>query len=169
MRRVVLLGMMGAGKSTVGPALAARLGWRFLDLDQEIERRAGRTVAEIFAAEGEAAFRSREAALTHEVAALDEVVIAPGGGWITNPGVLERVRGGALVVWLQVEPETALERVRRAPGVRPLLNTPEPLVTIRALMQARAPLYAAADLAVRTDGRGIESIISEIEVRLRAP
>jgi shikimate kinase len=167
-RRVVLLGMMGAGKSTIGAALAERLGWRFVDLDAEIVRRAGRSVAEIFEALGEPAFRAREVEATRELAAERDVVIATGGGWVTNAGVLESVRADSLVVWLQAAPETALERARSSPDVRPLLNTSDPLVTIRALMRSRAPLYAAADLAVRTDGRGVASIISEIEARLRA-
>lgn len=101
-RRVVLLGFMGSGKTAIGRSLAARLRWRHLDLDSEIVRRKGVSIAEIFAAEGEAAFRALEVAVTPEVARLDRVVISPGGGWITNPGLLESLPTDTLTVWLKV-------------------------------------------------------------------
>ena len=97
-RRVVLVGFMASGKTEVGRILAERLGWAHVDLDRLIEERAGRRVAEIFAADGEAAFRRLEAEATVEVAARERLVISPGGGWITNPMLLDALGPGTLSV-----------------------------------------------------------------------
>lgn len=168
-RRVVLLGMMAAGKSTVGAALARRLGWRHVDLDRVVERAAGRSVAAIFAAEGEAGFRALEARATAEVAGRAGIVLSPGGGWITTPGVLESLGPGTLSVWLRVEPEEALRRAAAAPGERPLLAGPDPLAAVRRLLTEREPLYARAELSVRTAGRTADELalllLSEIRSR----
>src|SRR5690606_7054936 len=103
--RIVLLGVMCSGKSTVAAALARRLEWRLADFDVEIERRDGRSIAHIVDEEGEEYLRSREAELTEELATAEGVVLAPGGGWITQPELLERIRPGTLSVWLRVSPE----------------------------------------------------------------
>ena len=167
-RRVVLLGFMAAGKTSVGVALAARLGWTAVDLDREIERRQGRRVAEIFAAEGEARFREMEAAETRTLARRDDVVLSPGGGWMLDPTNLEALGSGTLSVWLQVSPEEAVARAAAAPGERPLLAGPDPLAAARALLEARAPLYARAALHLRTDGRTANDLAAEIEAVVRA-
>lgn len=170
-RRVVLLGMMAAGKSAVGRALAARLGWRHVDLDREVERAAGRSVAAIFAAEGEPAFRAREAAATAALAGAERLVLSPGGGWVTLPGVLESLGPGTLSVWLQVEPEEAVRRAAAAPGERPLLSGRDPLAAVRRLLAEREPLYARADLALPTGGRSVDEIVRALlsEIRSRDP
>lgn len=162
--RVVLLGFMGAGKTAVGLALARRLGWEHLDLDDEIVREEGRSVAELFRAEGEAYFRRREAEATRRVAARRRVVLSPGGGWITNPELLASLPADTLSVWLRVSPEEALARVRANPAQveRPLLQTPDPAGTVRRLLAEREHLYARAEVAVDTDGRPVESIVDEI-------
>lgn len=160
--RVVLLGFMGAGKTAVGAALARELGWRHVDLDREIERREGRTVAQIFAADGEPAFRELEARVSAEIAPRSAQVFSPGGGWITTPGMLERLPPGSLSVWLQVSVEEAVRRAGRSGAVRPLLRVDDPAAAARRLLIEREPLYRAADVAVRTDGRAVEDIVAEL-------
>lgn len=168
-RRVVLLGFMGSGKSTVGAALARRLGWDFLDFDVEIERRAGATVRDLIAAEGEEAFRDREAALTEEVADASGIVLSPGGGWITRPERLAALGRGTLAAWLRVSPEETLRRVVADTIDRPLRDAPDALPRIAAMLAEREPLYRLADLALPADGRTPEALAFEIEtiVRLR--
>lgn len=166
-RRVVLLGFMASGKTVVGRRLAARLGWRHIDLDREIETRTGRKVSQIFAEDGEPAFRALEVSVTPSCTSLDQVVISPGGGWITNPGVFESLPSGTLTVWLKVSPE---EVVRRASsgfgaGTRPLLQHPDPLGRARALLAEREPLYSRARIVIDTEGLSVEEIVLRL-VRL---
>lgn len=167
--RVVLWGFMASGKSTVGEALARSLGWELVDLDREIERREGRTIAEIFAAEGEAAFRRVEVEVTREQIGRSRVVVSCGGGWVTNPESASLVPPRSLTVWLRVSPERVLERVRGDGDgpVRPLLAGDDPAVTVRRLLAAREPLYSRADLVVDTDGVGVGDIARQIETRVR--
>ncbi|HEV7588138.1 MAG TPA: shikimate kinase [Longimicrobium sp.] len=166
--RVVLLGFMAAGKTAVGAELARRLGWEHLDLDREIERREGRSVAAIFAAEGEGRFRELEARATAELASQSQVVVSPGGGWITGAGNLEALGGGTLAVWLRVSPEEAVRRAAASPGERPLLAGADPLEAARRLLEARAPLYAHAGLHVDTEGRSPGEVAAIIQTELRA-
>ena len=107
-QRVVLVGLMGAGKSTVGPLLARQLGWRFLDLDREIERIAGQSVQAIFSTQGEARFRELEADATTGLAGSSEIVVAAGGGWMAQRSLPERMGAGTFTVWLQVTPQVVL-------------------------------------------------------------
>jgi shikimate kinase len=166
--RVVLLGFMAAGKTAVGAELARRLGWEHLDLDREIERRQGCSVARIFADHGETAFREMEARATAELASRGGIVLSPGGGWITGAGNLEALGDATLSVWLLVSPEEAVRRAAAAPGERPLLAGPDPLEAARRLLGARAPLYARAGLHVDTEGRSPREVASVIETELRA-
>lgn len=165
--RVVLLGYMASGKSSVGKALARRLDWRFLDFDVEIERREGAAVVEVIDARGEEYFRSLEAALTEEVADASEVVLAPGGGWITQPELLELIRPGTLTVWLAVSPEETVRRLRDDTIPRPLRNHPNPMEPVTEMLRDREPLYRLADLRVPGDGRSVEEMAFEIEQLLR--
>jgi shikimate kinase len=151
-RRIVLIGFMGCGKSTVGRLLADALGWRFEDLDQRIEVEVGRSVPEIFAEEGEEFFRRLEGRLADSILGRDDVVLATGGGWAARPGRLSEVPDGTLTVWLQVSAEEAVRRVRGAPGTRPLLDVPDPLDRARTMMAERGPRYAAAACVVDTEG-----------------
>ena len=167
-RRVVLVGMMCSGKSAVGAELARRLGWTHLDLDREIERAAGRTVREIFAAEGEAAFRRMEAEATARVADRDCVVLSPGGGWITNPRLLDSLGPGTLCVWLRVSPEEAVRRAAGEPGERPLLAGSDPLGAVRRLLAEREPDYARAHVTLPTDGRSVAELADEVHNVIRA-
>ena len=167
-RRIVLLGMMAAGKTAVGAALADRLGWRHVDLDREVERAAGRSVAALFAAEGEAAFRAMEARATRVLAGEAGLVLSPGGGWITTAGLLEALGPGTFSVWLRVAPEEAVRRAAATPGERPLLAGPDPLGAVRRLLAEREPLYARADLALRTDRRTVDDLAETILTHVRA-
>lgn len=165
--RIVLVGMMCSGKSAVGAALAQRLGWAHADLDREIERAAGRSVREIFAAEGEAGFRAMEAQATRRMAGRARVVLSPGGGWITNPALLDSLGPGTLCVWLRVSPEEAVRRSAMAPGERPLLAGPDPLGAVRRLLEEREGAYARAHLALATDGRSVDDAAREIHSSIR--
>ena len=163
---IVLVGFMGAGKTTVGTQLAARLGLPFTDTDQVIEQRAGRPVRQIFAEDGEPEFR----ALEHEVIAalLDgpPMVLSLGGGAPESPPTRDRLASdpAAQVVYLQVGYEEALRRVGGDTG-RPLLARPD----LAALYQRRLPLYAeVATLTVRTDGRRPHAVAEEVLARLPA-
>lgn len=168
--RVVLLGFMCSGKSTVAQALARRLGWTQLDFDVEIERRDGRSVAAIIETEGEAAFRAREAALTREAAEVRGLVLAPGGGWIMQPELLGMLGVTTFAVWLRTSPEETVRRLFTDDIARPLRDHPDPVGAVAEFLAEREPLYRLADLTVPTDGRAVEEIAFEIEqvVRLRS-
>ena len=168
-RRVVLLGFMASGKSEVGRRPAARLGWRHLDLDREIERHAGTSIARIFETEGEAAFRALEVELTPRFAEREEVVLSPGGGWVTNPGLLDALPAATLTVWLKVSPEEVVRRLGRSRGAasRPLLRSADPKERAGVLLTEREPLYARAAVAIETDGREPEEIALELESIIR--
>lgn len=159
---------MASGKSAVGAELARRLGWAHVDLDREIEAFAGRRIPGIFASEGEAAFRAMEAQATGRVAGRDSIVLSPGGGWVTQPALLDALGPGTLCVWLRVSPEEAVRRAAGAPGERPLLAGMDPLGAVRRLLAAREALYARADLHLDTDARGVGSIVDDIERHIRS-
>jgi shikimate kinase len=168
--RVVLLGYMTAGKSTVGQALARRLEWSFLDFDVEIERRDGRTIGELVDTEGEEHFRRLEAALTEEAARTPYLVLAPGGGWITRPEQLTALGPGTLAAWLRVSPEETARRLRADTIARPFREMADPVPIIAEMLAGREPLYRLADVSIPTDNRSPESIAFELEtiVRMRA-
>src|SRR5262245_13777676 len=137
-RNLALIGFMGSGKSSVGRLVAEMLHFTFLDTDEVIVSRAGKSVAEIFAKEGEAAFRERESRLVEELAQREKTVIATGGGLPVNPVNLASLKSHALVVCLWAAPEKIWERVRHQ-SHRPLLHDPDPKAKIRALLTAREP------------------------------
>ena len=160
----MLVGPPGAGKSTVGEALARRLGRPFLDLDAEIVRREGRSIAEIFARLGEAHFRRLERDLSMEVArTAGGAIVATGGGWVTNEGVVALLRTGGRIIYLETSPERALARLSGAEESRPLLAGADPLGALRMLVQARRLLYeAAADVVVSTDLLTVQQVTDRI-------
>src|SRR5688572_27764896 len=160
--RIVLIGLMGAGKTTVGRLLAEKLGWAFIDLDTAIEQRIGLPVPRIFAERGEQAFRRLEEQLTDELASSDRVVMAPGGGWITNQAAT-RMPADSALFWLKVSPEEAVRRVQSDGVERPLLNRPGgALAAARQLAGQRDAKYAAHGIAVETEHRGPDQIVTEI-------
>jgi shikimate kinase len=153
---LVLVGLPGSGKTTVGAMVAQRLGRTFLDFDAEIERREGMPIGQIFGERGEAAFRELERKLTEEVKEFGNMVLAPGGGWAASPDVVALIRPPAAMVYLRVRPETALKRLAGAAGGRPLLNRPDPLAELQKLFEERRAHYQAADLEV-----GVELLTPE--------
>jgi shikimate kinase len=148
--RVLLVGFMASGKSTVGREVARRLGWTFLDFDEEIERRRGSSISEIFATEGEAAFRELEARVGVDALRRSDIVLSSGGGWPVPEGRMESLPEGTLSVWLQVDPRTAVERARAQGNSRPLLQGPDAEVSARALSTERESAYARARLHLDT-------------------
>ena len=142
---------MGAGKTTVGRALAERLGWRHLDSDAQVEANTGRTVPEIFAADGEAAFRKEEArALADAVSTPEPTVVSVAGGAVLDAAIRDLLRRSGPIVWLRADPSTLAQRVGSGAG-RPLLEQ-DPAGSLRALYDTRRPVYESiADLTVDVD------------------
>jgi len=161
---LVLVGLPGAGKSTVGRRVAARLGRPFVDLDDVVERMEGRTVAQIFAERGEAYFRERELAATAELRAASAAsIVAPGGGWVTVPGAVALLRPPGRIIHLAVSPERALARLAGARRERPLLQRPDPLAALQTLLLARRQAYeACADHVVTTDLLTVQQVTDAI-------
>jgi shikimate kinase len=154
---VVLVGLMGSGKSTVGRLVAERWGCPFVDLDREIERLSGLSIAEIFRTEGEAGFRRREAAATLGLLPNPPLVIAVGGGWMACP----ELRGawpGAVRVWLRVPPAEAARRLAGADSDRPLLAEGAAEERLASLLAARLPAYGLADYTVDASDRTPEEV-----------
>ncbi len=160
-RHVVLVGLPGSGKTSVGARVAAELGARFVDVDAEIERRAGKSVARIFAEDGEPAFRALEAELGAAALAGPAAVIAPGGGFFAGEVTRAMARGSGLVVYLQTGAAEAAARVGSAAG-RPLLAGGDPASRIAALLAQRAAFYAAAECTVPTDGRSVAQVAAAV-------
>ena len=165
--RCVLVGLPGAGKTTVGSDLAERLGWRFVDVDAEIERVSGRSIAEIFRSDGESAFRAMELRLTAELCSGSRMVLAPGGGWAAQPGAMEGLPAGTVTVWLRVSPEEAIRRLGGSPQDRPLLAGTDPLGAVRQLARERHEHYSRANLVVDVDGLAAADISRTIIEWLR--
>ncbi len=163
---IVLIGYRGSGKSTVGPALAARLGWPFVDTDLIIEQRAGKTIREIFEHDGEPAFRDLESRVIAEVSASDRHVICAGGGAVLRPGNVAAMKRAGRVIWLTAPPETLWRRIQddpRSRDTRPNLTGMGGCEEVRRLLEERIPAYRrAADLELDTAGQSIEEIIQTI-------
>ena len=159
---VILVGLPGAGKSTIGAAVAERLQRPFLDLDEEIERRDGRTVAEIFAQSGEPHFRLLELAVTRDLQVTGNMILAPGGGWVTQSAAVALLRPPGRLIYLRVGPEAALERLGATRLQRPLLARPDPLGEIQRLLEARRGAYEAADAVVNTELFDLQGVIEKV-------
>ena len=164
---LVLVGPMGAGKTSIGKRLATRLGLQFVDADQRLEQLAGATVATIFELEGESGFRQREAQLLGELLHGREQVIATGGGAVLSPATRELLRLHSFVVYIKVGIEQQLDRLARDHS-RPLLAGGERREKLAALATVRGPLYeSVADLVFDSDGLGIGSAASKVCARVR--
>jgi shikimate kinase len=166
---LILVGLPGSGKTTVGRAVAKRLGRSFLDLDDEIECREGQSIAELFATQGEGYFRRRERELTEELTLVGNMIVSPGGGWVTDPEVVGIVRPPSRLVYLKVRPDTALARLGPMRRVRPLLSRPDPLAELERLFEARKAAYEAADHAVDTERHDLQRVIEEVLVLASLP
>lgn len=157
---IVLVGLPGSGKSTVGPLLAEQLGAAFLDLDNEIERRQRMSVSEIFASLGEGSFRAMERAITQEIATRPAMVISPGGGWMVDSENVALLRPPARIIHLAVSVPTALARLGAETDRRPLLAVPAAADRLNALAAARLPLYSRADSEIDTENLTPQQVVT---------
>jgi len=168
-RRIILIGYRGSGKTTVGRALARRLACAFVDTDEAVEKQAGRSVSQIFDAEGESAFRAREAAALQQALGGTAMVVSVGGGAVKSERNRELMKAAGDCVWLRAAPHELLRRLQadeRSAALRPALTPASPSVELAQVLAERTPLYEAlAQFAVETDGRGIDTIVEEILAR----
>ena len=163
--RIYLVGFMGAGKSTIGSALAARLRWEFIDLDKEIERRQRRSIAEIFEQAGEDAFRSMETNALRDTSRLVRTVFATGGGMFTNPRNVELIKRSGVSVFLDVPSSLLIKRIERSPRPRPMFKDSS---QAEALLEARRPSYEQADFTIRVrEGADVQEVVEGVVAKLR--
>lgn len=157
---------MGTGKTSVGRLVAEQLNYEFLDTDEQIQGRTGRTIADIFNQHGEGAFREMERQVVLELAARKHIVISTGGGLPTNPQNLESLKSHALVICLWSAPERIWERVHHQHH-RPLLHDPDPQKKIRELLAAREPFYKQADVLINTDTRNLREVTQQVMLQYK--
>ncbi len=160
-RSLVLVGMMGAGKSSIGRKLAARLGLPFVDADAEIERAAGMNILDIFTKHGEPSFRAGETRVIARLLDGGPQVLATGGGAFMNPETRAAIRAKGISIWLKADYDVLLRRIKRRSD-RPMLKTEDPAETLKHLLEKRDPVYAEADLTVHSRDVPHETIIAEI-------
>lgn len=157
-----LVGFMGTGKTTVGRSLAQRLHMTFIDVDTEIERRVGMTIAELFDREGEAAFRQREREFIMTGHPASGCIVSCGGGLVMQPGMIAELRRRGVVICLTASVETILQRTQ-ANRNRPLLNVDDPAARIREMLMRREPVYREAGTQVLTDFRPLAEIVAHVQ------
>ena len=158
---VILVGLPGVGKTTIGRAAARQLGRRFLDFDREIELRAGLDVREIFRLKGEDHFRDLEFALTEELSGTGGMILSPGGGWITQSRSVELLRSVGRIIYLRASPEAVARRLRRV-ETRPLLAGRDPVLALRELYERRRGLYETADAVLDTERLARQQLIAKV-------
>jgi shikimate kinase len=158
---VILVGLPGVGKTTIGRAAAKQLGRRFLDFDQEIERRAGLDVREIFRLKGEDHFRQLEFELSEELSGSGGMILSPGGGWIAQPRSVELLRKAGRIIYLRASPEAVARRLRRV-ETRPLLAGRDPVLALRELYERRQALYETADVVLDTERLARQQLIAKV-------
>lgn len=169
MRNIILIGPMGAGKTTIGKQLAKQLNMEFIDSDREIEKHTGASINLIFEIEGEAGFRERETRMLKQLSERDNVVLATGGGAILAEENRKLLRRNGTVVYLHTSVDTQLQRTRNNRN-RPLLNTDDRRGRLEELMKVREPIYRReADLIINADRRSAVRVAKEIIERLSAP
>jgi len=165
-RSVVLVGMMGVGKSSIGRRLAGRLGIPFVDADAEIEKAAGMSISDIFARDGEAYFRSGEARVIARLLDSGPQVLATGGGAFMNEATRAAIKTKGVSIWLSAEFDVLMRRIAKRKNERPMLQTDDPEETLRQLIAVRDPVYALADLTVQSREVPHDSIVAEIAAAL---
>ena len=160
-QNIALIGFMGTGKSSVGQLVAQQAHFTFLDTDHVIEMRTGKSISDIFAQDGEPAFRALEKNIVAELATRKRTVISTGGGLPVNPDNLASLKSHSLVVCLWASAEKIWERVR-SQSHRPLLNEPDPLGKIKKLLEQREPFYRQADVLVNTEMRAVKDVAQQV-------
>lgn len=160
-QNIALIGFMGTGKSSVGQLVAQQVHFTFLDTDHVIEMRTGKSISDIFAQDGEPAFRALEKNIVAELATRKKTVISTGGGLPVNPDNLASLKSHSLVVCLWASAEKIWERVR-SQSHRPLLNEPDPLAKIKSLLEKREPFYRQADVLLNTEMRAVKDVAQQV-------
>lgn len=161
-RSIVLVGMMGVGKSSIGRRLGLRLSLPFVDADTEIEKAAGMSIADIFARHGELDFRTGEARVIARLLEGGPQVLATGGGATMNADTRAAIKAKGISVWLSADFEVLMRRIAKRKTDRPMLQTPDPGATLQRLLAEREPVYAQADIAVQSREVPHDAIVSEI-------
>jgi XRE family aerobic/anaerobic benzoate catabolism transcriptional regulator len=160
---IALIGLRGAGKSTLGKLLADQIGWSFVELNKEIERQNGLSVAEIIAMYGQEGFRRMEqAALAQLLSAKELMVLATGGGIVSEPLTFDLVLSSFYTIWLKAEPEEHMARVRRQGDLRPMADDRSAMAELRTILRSREPLYARASAVVDTAGLTVDSAAARL-------
>jgi XRE family aerobic/anaerobic benzoate catabolism transcriptional regulator len=161
--RVALIGLRGAGKSTLGRIAAERLGWTFVELDREVERQNGLSVAEILALYGQEGFRRREQAMLREVIARPgAMIVATGGGIVAEPLTFDLLLASFVTVWLKAAPEEHMARVRQQGDLRPMADDRAAMQELRTILESREPLYTRAQVTVDTTGIAVKAAADKL-------
>ena len=169
-RRIALIGLRGAGKSTLGRMLAEGLGIPFIELDREIERRSGASLSEIFEMFGQETFRRAERDALEEVLAREAAfVVATSGSIVTEPATLERLLTTCRTIWVRAEPSEHMARVTQQGDMRPMAHSARAMDDLKAILDSRTPLYAKAEIAISTTGKTPEATASELLRVLAVP
>jgi shikimate kinase len=161
-RSIVLVGMMGVGKSSIGRRLGTRLGVPFVDADGEIEKAAGMSIADIFARHGEASFRNGEARVIARLLESGPQVLATGGGAVMNADTRAAIKAKGVSVWLSAEFDVLMRRIAKRKNDRPMLQKLDPAATLRELLADREPFYAQSDITVQSREVPHDAIVGEI-------
>ena len=162
MSLIVLVGLPGAGKSTVAIAVASELRWKHFDIDEEIERRAGKPIPDIFSERGEAAFRELEVEVSKDVASMRSVVVAAGGGWMANARARALLQPVARIIYLRVTPATAFKRLGSSASGRPLLFGTDTHGRLESLLRDRQKHYEAADAVLDVEALDPQQVTREL-------
>lgn len=166
-KNIVLIGFMGTGKSTVGMRLAERLHLEFVDMDREIERITGMSIAQLFKKHGETRFRSEEQLMAQKLGQRSNLVIATGGGVVLHPENVAALKRNGIIVGLEASPEVIMSRISRKKSNRPLLNKHTTVEDIERMLAAREEYYACADIRVDTTGQELNKVVNDIIAQVK--
>ncbi len=162
MVNIVLTGFMCTGKTSVGEKLSKKLNYEYVDIDELIEKHTSMKIAEIFEKYGEQFFRDIESEIVEKVSKLDKKVISTGGGVVLRDKNMRNLKENGIIINLTASPQTIYERLKNQPGIRPLLNKPNPLEEIQKLLNFREPYYQNCDIRINTDNLKIDEVVDKI-------